>query len=586
MKNRALLILMALALLFLVLAMGSASADEAEGSLGQPMPDFTVTTISGERFTLSEVLKTKDAVLVNFWATWCGPCISEFPLMEQAYELYKGRVEIIALSTEAGDTADVMRAFAEENGLSFPIANDSEAGIGERFVNGGIPTSVLVDRFGNVVLIEVGAQSRLDAFTNAFDILLSDDYTETVTMKSFPGSKSEVAAADDAQLGAAVGNPPFRVTSSNDPYTWPFLPGWYEENSCLMASNTGHPQTVSEVLVEIDAHAGDVFAFEAKLNTETFYEKLVISVNGEKLRTFTGQMDWFPYAIKLNEGNNSISMRYDTSLVYYEEDSGRDAHVLLRSFRLLSGEDGIHALADNPDFAFADETALTVNNPDAREVTFMDSDGNDVLFDLYGVNTRGYIINDILAWCIGSISDQYDPDDIILTENCTNTLFTSYVFQNKLLPVPLNSVEETGLCSTLVLMYNTLDYRIANLILFENEECADEFCRRLKNRGIEASWSYSDSEKTQESLPEHVTYTVAFIDQNGDPVPCCMINFCTDVMCAPVKADDKGIAFFEGAPYAYHLQVIMVPEGYSFDTKQEFTAPVLGGELSFTVNKK
>ena len=77
-----------------------------------------------------------------------------------------------------------------------------------------------------------------------------------------------------------------------------------------------------------------------------------------------------------------------------------------------------------------------------------------------------------------------------------------------------------------------------------------------------------------------------FVDQNDAPVPGCIINFCTDEACVPTVADENGVAVFEGAPYAYHLQVIKVPEGYEFDTKQEFYAEPEGGELTFVVTKK
>ncbi|MBR4234725.1 MAG: redoxin family protein [Clostridia bacterium] len=570
-----------------VFALCLAEADAAAYSTGDPMPDFAVTTISGERFVISEVLKTKKAVLVNFWATWCGPCVSEFPLMEEAYRLYKDDVEIIALSTEESDTADVMREFAQDMELSFPIASDTESGLGRYFADNGIPTSVLIDRFGNIVLIEIGAQSRLDAFSNAFDILISDAYTQSVTMRTFPTSKSEIAAADDALLIAAAGNPPFRVTSSDSPLAWPFLPAQHEGASCLAASNIGRLSTYSEVIAEIDARAGDVFAFDAEYHTEEFYERLVVSVNGKKLRSFSGKADWFTYAVALDEGKNTVSLRYDKSIEYFTDAPDAREHVYLGSFRLLKGEEGAQALAQNPAFSFAAETALTVSGPGVREVRFTSSEGGDVLASLYGTNTRGYIVNDIAVNCTASVSDAYDPDEVFITENTTGTLFTSYMFQNRTLVIPVNTAQDTGLSSTLILMYNTLDSRIANLVIFADEENADEFVRRIQNRGIEAYWSYTDnsSDTGSDTLPESVTYTVTFTDQNGAPVPGCIINFCTDEMCVPVKADENGVAVFTGAPFMYHLQVIRVPGGYSFDTAQEFTSPLLGGELFFTVKK-
>jgi hypothetical protein len=55
-------------------------------------------------------------------------------------------------------------------------------------------------------------------------------------------------------------------------------------------------------------------------------------------------------------------------------------------------------------------------------------------------------------------------------------------------------------------------------------------------------------------------------------------------MCVPVKANDSGVAVFEGAPYEYHLQVIKVPAGYALEGRLECTAPLLGGAIAFTIN--
>ena len=83
-----------------------AAEEEAEFPFGQPFEDFTVETIDGGSFTLSEALKDKDLVLINLWATWCGPCRMEFPYMQQAYEQYSDRIAIIALSVEPEDTVE------------------------------------------------------------------------------------------------------------------------------------------------------------------------------------------------------------------------------------------------------------------------------------------------------------------------------------------------------------------------------------------------------------------------------------------------------------------------------------------------
>lgn len=587
MKHRLILIILALTLLLPAACPGPAAAEDLEDWLGRPMPDFTVSTADGGRFSLSEALQTKKAVLVNFWATWCNPCAMEFPYMEEAYQLYGDRVEIIALSVEEADTDEVIRAFAQEAGISFLMASDTEAGLGGLFAENGIPTSVLVDRYGNIALIEVGAQTRVDAFSNAFDLLLGDDYTQTVTMQGFPGTKSDIAPVADGQLAAAAGDPPFRVASSSDPFAWPFLPAQCAGRTCLTASNVGRTFTYSEVRLEIDSQAGDVFAFDAALSTQGFYERLAVSLNGEKIRTFSGQADWFSYAVALREGANTVTLRYDKNIEYYSDEPNRDECVLLSDFRLLSGAEGARALAANPVFAFAEETGIAVTSSGAREVCFSDGDGSDTLEQLYGPNTRAYIANGAEVRCVAALSAEYDPDEAFLTENCAGGLYTAYDFQNTPLTIPLNSADTTGLTSTLILMYYTQDSRIANLVVFDSEESADAFCERMRNRGIETGWSYKNEQADAGGpLPESVTYTVRFTDQNGDPVPGCVINFCTDEMCAPAVANQSGVAVFTGAPYTYHLQVIRVPKGYSFDTAQEFTAPLLGGELSFTVEKQ
>ena len=147
------------------------------GKVGMLLPDFSVTTAEGETFTLSESLKDHDLVLINLWATWCGYCKMEFPYLEEAYEEYKDRVEVIALSTEYSDTAEVMLEFAKENNLTFLFAQDEKFRMTRCFNIEGVPTSVLVDRNGQVVWTEVGAMPSTQAFRDVFDEYLPKEET-------------------------------------------------------------------------------------------------------------------------------------------------------------------------------------------------------------------------------------------------------------------------------------------------------------------------------------------------------------------------------------------------------------------------
>ena len=165
--------LIALALT-LVLLLGAADAlADPESYYGKPLPDFTVKTLDGEDFTLSESLKSHDLVLINFWATWCGPCRMEFPFLQDAWQQYADRIDVIALSVEETDTIKKLQRFAEQNGLTFRIGQD-ETGIFSRMRGNAIPTTLIVDRDGKIVYVDVGAKVSTDAFTELFDSLLNE----------------------------------------------------------------------------------------------------------------------------------------------------------------------------------------------------------------------------------------------------------------------------------------------------------------------------------------------------------------------------------------------------------------------------
>ena len=73
-------------MMVLALCVSIAGAEATKDFLGKPFPDFTVTDSEGKTFTLSEALKGHEAVLINFWATWCDPCKNEFPMLNKVYE--------------------------------------------------------------------------------------------------------------------------------------------------------------------------------------------------------------------------------------------------------------------------------------------------------------------------------------------------------------------------------------------------------------------------------------------------------------------------------------------------------------------
>ena len=187
--KKIILILLALALFLAV----SASAEDGSSLLGKPFPDFTVTDIDGNTFTLSETLKDHEAVMINFWATWCGPCRNEFPAINKVYEEYKDRVAFIALSKEPKDSNEIIASFRQENGLTLPMGRDEDHKLYDYVETNNVPVTVIVDRFGNVVFFQIGSFCTADELSRTLDAFLGDRYTETSVLYSIPADTSTVA---------------------------------------------------------------------------------------------------------------------------------------------------------------------------------------------------------------------------------------------------------------------------------------------------------------------------------------------------------------------------------------------------------
>lgn len=137
--------------------------------------DFSVVTIDGETFTFSEALADHELVLINLFATWCGPCRMEFPYLQEALSQRSDQVAVIALSIEPTDTDEVLRQFSADLGIELPMANAEGTDLAD-FVTIGIPTTILVDRTGKVAAVEIGAKTETEEFLELFDRFTGPDY--------------------------------------------------------------------------------------------------------------------------------------------------------------------------------------------------------------------------------------------------------------------------------------------------------------------------------------------------------------------------------------------------------------------------
>lgn len=129
------------------LAPAGAKVSPEEGALA---PDFLLEELDGGELRLSDFRGRP--VVLNFWATWCAPCRKEIPQLVQAYERFKGEgLVVIGLNLQEGKA--IIRPYAEDFGMDFPIAIDRDGEVGERYRLLGLPTTYFIDRNGVIASI-------------------------------------------------------------------------------------------------------------------------------------------------------------------------------------------------------------------------------------------------------------------------------------------------------------------------------------------------------------------------------------------------------------------------------------------------
>ena len=183
-----------------------------EDMVGQEMEDFSIETLSGENYTLYEALETHDLMVINFWASWCGPCQYEFPFLEEAWEKYSDRIGVVALSVEENDTGAILDNFVKEYGLKFTVMSDGDK-LNQKFGIYGVPTTIIVNKDKKIVAVEVGAKTSTEEFTNLFDKLLGEtgktentDAEDSAAEEKVP--EESAPEADATEDGAVVDSEP------------------------------------------------------------------------------------------------------------------------------------------------------------------------------------------------------------------------------------------------------------------------------------------------------------------------------------------------------------------------------------------
>jgi len=118
-------------------------------------PDFTLTTLSGESITLSDL--QGQAVLVNLWASWCGPCRAEMPAMQVVYDRYREQgFHVLAVNATNQDSLSSAQAFVKEMGVSYPILLDINGEVSAMYQLRALPSSFFISPDGRIREVIIG----------------------------------------------------------------------------------------------------------------------------------------------------------------------------------------------------------------------------------------------------------------------------------------------------------------------------------------------------------------------------------------------------------------------------------------------
>lgn len=138
---------------FLIAALFAVTCTASAIEVSQEAPDFTLKSMDGENFRLHE--HRGKVILLNFWASWCGPCRQEMPILSRIHERYAD-TGFMVLGVNIDKKEKKARQIAEKVNVRFPLLLDQKNEISEQYEVSSMPYTVLIDRDGNINYIHKG----------------------------------------------------------------------------------------------------------------------------------------------------------------------------------------------------------------------------------------------------------------------------------------------------------------------------------------------------------------------------------------------------------------------------------------------
>jgi len=148
----------------------SSSSRSTAARIGSFPPEIDLVSMTGDRIVLSQLVGRP--VLLNFWATWCGPCRAEFPAFVRKAKQYKDQgFVILGVNTQDANSDDGVLTFMRNTNVNFPIVRDRDDRLSRVYNIRGLPTSFFIDRQGIIRDIVIGGPITDDFIDEQFALI-------------------------------------------------------------------------------------------------------------------------------------------------------------------------------------------------------------------------------------------------------------------------------------------------------------------------------------------------------------------------------------------------------------------------------
>ena len=301
----------------------SASANVESYAPGNIMRDFTFTDVDGGKRTLSSLLQTKKAVIMNFFFTTCNPCNAEFPHLQSAYaNRVAGDIEVLGICTRSmSDTNQSVAAKKMEHGLTFPVGLDN-LGLCNAFGISNYPTTIVIDRYGMIAHRESGGQPSTAYWTQLFNKFASSNYVQDIKKGDNPDDNNNSSAerkkptetmpASAVLEQAALYETRATFSAEDDEYSWPWKAGREGDDTYIYSSNTKENNSYAIVNVDIPMKKDDVLSFDYKISSEANADYLYVIMDGAQMNTgySGGDGNWHSVNLYVSDREKTVRLSF------------------------------------------------------------------------------------------------------------------------------------------------------------------------------------------------------------------------------------------------------------------------------------